>query len=595
METQELVDDLRKRGVETTHVELKSAAGGVPRSLRETLSAFANTSGGTVLFGLDDDIRPVDIDVVAIRDALARMASDDMEPPVRGPIEIEVIDGGDKIVRFDVEEASLEDKPCYVQAKGKYNGSYTRSGDGDHRLSEYEVDRLVENRTQPLHDRDRIPTATLEDLDPELLGAHTDRLRESNPRTFASLDHHEMLRNLGILARDGGTLVPTLGGLLTFGRYPQEFFPQLFVSVVVYPGTQVGELGPSGERFLDNRSINGPLPVIAAEAINALTRNMTRAAVMQGPHRADRLEYPIEVVRELIVNAIMHRDYSPKSRGSQIQVELFADRLVVRSPGGFYGPIDPQDFGAPDVSSSRNALIAKLLSETALPGSNLLVAENRGSGIPTIMRVLNTAGMLPPTFRADLRKVEVTVPHHALLTQDVLNWVRSLDEEGLTQAQIQALALLRDGMPVRNQTLQGWGVHPADATRELTNLVQRGLAEKVGDRRGASYRLAIKDDSADVVSRRPTTERAEDTPDGTCEHDASDADLTTRQLEVLTLFGPGDEMTASDLTAALPWKYGVVIKEINVLIAQGRLVATAPPRSKNRKYRLASPHDDAMQ
>lgn len=573
--TQELVDDLRRRGVETTRVELKSAVGGTPKSLAETLSAFANTTGGTVLLGLDDDIRPVDIDATSVRDGLAGIAADTLEPPVRGEIEIEVIDDGHRVVRFDVAEASLDDKPCYVKTKGMYKGSYTRSGDGDRRLSDYEIDRLVENRTQPLHDREPIPSARLEDLDSELLEAHMERLRETNPRTFSSLGEQEMLRNLGILVRDGDALVPTLGGLLTFGRYPQEFFPQLFISVVVYPGTDVGEFGPSGERFLDNRSLSGPLPVMAAEAISALTRNMTRAAVMQGPHRTDRLEYPIEVVRELIVNALMHRDYSPKARGSQVQVELFTDRLVVRSPGGFYGPVDAQDFGAPDISSSRNALIAKLLSETRLPDSNLLVAENRGSGIPTIMRVLNAAGMLPPTFRDDLRKVEVTVPHHALLTQEVLDWIGSLDEEGLTQAQIQALALLREGSPVRNQTLQGWGVHPADATRDLTNLVQRGLAEKIGDRRGATYRLAAPAVTSDDAHRTRESGGGDDTG------------LTARQQEIFALLTPGTELTANEITEAFPVSYGVIIKEINVLIESGRIIATAPPRSRRRAYRRA--------
>lgn len=94
METRDLLDVLRRRGVENTHVELKSAAGGVSTPLRETLSAVANTPGGTVLFGLDDVVRAVDIAVAAIRDSPAGMASDDMEPPILGPIEIEVIDGG---------------------------------------------------------------------------------------------------------------------------------------------------------------------------------------------------------------------------------------------------------------------------------------------------------------------------------------------------------------------------------------------------------------------------------------------------------------------------------------------------------------------
>ncbi|PMC76882.1 helix-turn-helix domain-containing protein [Brachybacterium sp. UMB0905] len=135
METQELVDDLRRRGVETTRVELKAAAGGLPKSTVETLSAFANARGGTLLLDIDNDLRPVDADVEALRDALSRMASTDLVPPLRGEIDIEVIDGKHRIVRFDVPEVPLEDKPCYVSTRGRYHGSFIRSGEGDHRLT----------------------------------------------------------------------------------------------------------------------------------------------------------------------------------------------------------------------------------------------------------------------------------------------------------------------------------------------------------------------------------------------------------------------------------------------------------------------------
>ncbi|MCA0438635.1 MAG: putative DNA binding domain-containing protein [Austwickia sp.] len=567
------MDELRRRGAELTNVEVKSGAGGVPSSLLDTLSAFSNGRGGTILLGLDDSFTAVPIDAEALRDGLAGMAADRMSPPVRGDIDIDVIDGGHRIVRFDVPEAQLGDKPCFVESRGRYQGSYIRGGDGDRRLTDYEIDRLIENRSQPLHDRDVVAGATVDAFDQRLLVPFLERLRGSRPRAFDGRSDDEMLRSLGIASLVGDRLAPTVAGLLVFGRYPQEFFPQLFVSVVVLPGVQMGDLGPGGERFIDNRTIEGPLPVMAAEVVTTLTRHMTRSAVMHGAYRDERLEYPVEVVRELVVNALMHRDYSSQARGAQVQVELYPDRLVVRSPGGFFGAVDPADLGAPDVSSSRNALLAKLLADAPMPGSSFMMAENRGSGIPTVLRVLNRAGMAPPRFRADLRKVEVVVPHHALLTPDIVEWIHSLGQRDLSDPQVQALALLRVGGELRNQTLQGWGLHSTDATRELADLVQRGLAIKVGDRRGASYRLPIEAQAAKRLSATPPP---------------SSAVPTDRQQAILALFRAEGMLSTSAIERAMSVSRATAMNDINALLRAGLLEATAPLKSRRRAYRLST-------
>ncbi len=508
LETDALVHGLRTRGAETTNVEVKAAQGGCPKSIRETLSAFSNLAGGTILLGLTDDTyHPVPIDAFAIRDAVAGMASDDMEPPVRADIEIERLASGEQIVRVDVPELDPIEKPCFVKSKGRYGGSFTRSGDGDRRLTNYEIDRLVENRSQPEFDRETIV-------------------------------------------------------------HPQQFFPQLCISVVALPRTTMGEAGPGGVRFLDSQTCDGPLPSMVRDAVAAVSRNMTRASIVSGVSRVERPEYPIEVVRELIVNAVLHRDYSPGARGTQVQVELYPDRLVVRSPGGFFGAVDPANFGDPDVSSSRNALLARILADTPLPDGQQMVAENRGSGIPTILSALNAAGMTPPVFMGDFRRVEVTVPRHALLTKEILAWVESLGQENLTQAQVQALAIMRSGGTVRNQTLRGWGVHPADATRDLTDLVRRGLTLKIGDRRGASYKLA------DLGSPQSDGDGSSVT------HGLSD-----RQEAILHFVRQRKEVTSQEVVDELNiGGYGTVISEMNELIRLGLLRPTAPPRSKNRTY-----------
>ena len=99
-----------------------------------------------------------------------------------------------------------------------------------------------------------------------------------------------------------------------------------------------------------------------------LVRNMRKTSTMEGLNssgigRVERYEYPLEAIRELLVNALMHRDYSPGARGSQVQVELYTNRLVVRSPGGIYGAVTIRDFGQPGVSSTRNSYLASILTD----------------------------------------------------------------------------------------------------------------------------------------------------------------------------------------------------------------------------------------
>lgn len=573
--TSDILARVSVEGAEPTWVELKSAAGGCPASVRETMSAFANGAGGVLILGADDSGKVVDIDAKRVREALAQRAADDMEPAIRGDIEIQLVDGR-PVVRFDVPALPPEQKPCYVKARGMYNGSYIRGADGDRLLTSYEIDRLLENRRQPSFDREVVAEASLADLDHELLTGYVRRITQQRPRAFEGLDMGGILGRLGIQGGDTDTPHPTLAGLLTFGRYPQQYFPQLFISVVALPTPIMGDPGPAGERFLDNQTCEGPIPVMVDEAVAAVRRNMTRAAVVQGVGRTDRYEYPLEVVRELIVNAVMHRDYSPTGRAAQIQVELYPDRLVVRSPGGFYGGVDVERLGSPDVSSSRNLLLAKILADTPLTDGRTLIAENRGSGIPTVMRTLSRVGQAPAEFDSQPRRVQVTVPHHALLTPDVLAWLDGLGVPRLTSAQRQALAVMRTGREVRNATLQGWGVHSADATRQLSELVGLGLATKLGDRRGATYVLshqAVPSPQADLL--------ALDDPDRI-------PALSTLEREILDLLSSTSESSTPEIAQQLHRSYRPTLNAINQLIRDGLVEGIGATRSPQRRYRASA-------
>jgi ATP-dependent DNA helicase RecG len=398
-----LVGELRSFGSDTHSVEVKSAAGRLPKTVTETLSAFSNGAGGTLILGLDEatGFRPAPgFDAVNMRDALARACADDVHPPVRSVIEIVAFEGA-LVVVAEVAEISPLSKPAYVKGRGEYQGSFIRGGDGDRKLSEYEVGLLHANREQPRDDREPVGDASVADLDEDAVVALLRRMRRRQPRAFRSVPDEVALQRLGVLVSAGsgvGPLVPSLAGLLTLGAYPQQFFPQLNVTFVVFPSHDRGAVLEGGPRFIDNRSLNGPVPLIVADTVDAITRNMRIAATVTGVGREDAYEYPVEALREAVVNALMHRDYSPGARGTQVQVEMFPDRLLVRNPGGLFGPVSEGELGTEGVSSSRNPVLSALLQEVQLPDSDRVICENRGTGIPTMLEQLRHSGTASVKF-----------------------------------------------------------------------------------------------------------------------------------------------------------------------------------------------------
>lgn len=204
-------------------------------------------------------------------------------------------------------------RPAYITDRGPVAGSFIRTGDGDKRLTHYEVDRMCESRMQPVWDTEHVSEASVTDLDAAVLKTMVERNRAMTPSVFGGMAGEEILVKTGVLAEGAGRLVPTLGGLLAAGVYPQQFFPRLNI-VLTVRGT--------GE----TRSINGPVPYMVETAVNLLAERL---------RTADGFAYPLRACHEAVVNALQHRDYSPEGRGSQVRIDLFDDRLEILNPGGF--------------------------------------------------------------------------------------------------------------------------------------------------------------------------------------------------------------------------------------------------------------------
>ena len=406
------VERLRAAGTDLQSVEVKQAAGGLPRAVLESVCAFANAGGGLLILGLTDgSFQPVDIDAPKLAAALASACSDMLEPAVRPDIDIASVDGRPVVVAR-VDALEYQRRPCHLLSKGMEGGSYLRTHDGDRRLNSYEVHVMVSGRGQPDDDAVPVERARVADLDPRLARALLDRLRETRGPVFAQANDEEVLHMMGVLAEPTTDSSVTLSGLLALGRYPQQFFPQLAASFVVLP-TRSGEPMADGTRFLDNQPLDGPIPLIVSGALDAMRRNMRRRSVVVGAGREDVWDYPIEAIREIVANALMHRDYHSSVHGSPVRISLYPDRFEVCSVGGLHGAnagrTDVDELITRGVTATRNARLAKLLEDVVIPGTGRPVCENRGSGLRAAVAALRQAGMSPPVLEDDVSELRAVI------------------------------------------------------------------------------------------------------------------------------------------------------------------------------------------
>ena len=411
----ELVQKIQLMKCETQILELKSAYRGCPKRLYDTLSSFSNQDcGGTIVFGIDEE---TEYKIVGVYDAqdLQKKVNEQCKQmvPVVRPVFTHVMIEDKCIVSAEIPGIDVTERPCYYGGVGRVKGSYVRSGDSDESMSDYEIYSYEAYRKKYQDDIRVNERATLDTIDQSSLNHYIETIKDRNPK-LAKLPEKDIQKFLNMVI-DGK---PTLACILLFSIYPQMFYPQYTINATVVPGYQKGEIADDGSRFLDNVRIEGTLEDVLRQAIKFLKSNMKVRTIIEAGSgkRKDKTEYPIVALREALLNALIHRDYSIHTEAMPIEMTMYKDRIEIRNPGGLYGRMSLDTLGKvqPD---TRNPVLARAMETLGL-------TENRYSGIPTIQRELREAGLREAVF-VDSRNEFIVTFYNEEVTQ-----VGNVDEKG---------------------------------------------------------------------------------------------------------------------------------------------------------------------
>lgn len=411
---QELLDKIRLG--EDSFLEFKDVRfsggkirGPKPDDLADEIAAFANSRGGVLLLGIDDETRePVGIPVEgldAVETQVRQAYEDSVRPSVAPDIERVMLPDGtgveQPVIRIDVPPS------LYVhQSPGGY---FHRVGSSKRPIDPGHLARLFQQRSRSQlirFDGTPIPQATLADLDESLWR------RFAAPRTADPPER--LLHKLAMAAKDdAGVWRPTLAGLLLASRAPERFVSGAFIQAVAYRGKSISATTMLGYQ-MDARDISGPLDQQILEATHFVRTN-TKVAASKLPEggRIDFPQFDMIAVFEAIANAAAHRDYS--MAGSKIRLRVFADRLELFTPGTLVNTMTPESLRYRQ--AARNETVTSLLARCPVPEERddirrhrTHIMDRRGEGVPVILdRSEVLSGRVPEYRLIDQSELLLTI------------------------------------------------------------------------------------------------------------------------------------------------------------------------------------------
>jgi ATP-dependent DNA helicase RecG len=453
--------------------------------LAEALASMANAHGGSLLIGIQGagnvvGCRNVTESVDHLLQAVLKI-----EPQLIVPMPQIIRMSGKSVVLMQIPVGM----PHVYGLQGRY---WQRQGISNLPLGPSELRRLIVERGEASFETEVVRGGSQGDLDWDKVKAYATRLKGLSEHSA-----EQILVKRGCLIEHEGTLKPTHAGILLFGRDPQRFLRGADITAVRFAGDTMSDT-------FSRQDISGTLPDQLKRAetflVDHLRKNMQLGQTMA---RAEYFEYPMEAARELVVNAVAHRDY--RINGDGIRLFLFSNRMEVTSPGGLPGPVTIANIK--DERFSRNPAIVQVLSDMGY-------IERLGYGVDRVIDLMRMQQLQEPEFEetgggfkvilrnavTDIPKIIPASAKPALLFNGIYNGIE------INPRQEAALTFLHENQSSRitNSDLQALcpDVHPETIRRDLADLVTKQILQKMGQKRGSYYVLTRQTEPEAVLSDR---------------------------------------------------------------------------------------------
>lgn len=522
----------------------------IGKSIMETVSAFSNTpdlGGGYLLLGVTRDqgdlfeaqYEPEGVDNPdKVSADLASQCASMLSERVRPVIEREEVNGRILVSAY-IPEAAADRKPVYIESKGLPKGAYLRVGTTDQRCNKDDIARLFQAQSTRSFDGRLLDGTTEADVS-EVALTNYRRARRERDAAAPELEYDDprLLRALRMVQQDSrGVYRFTVAGLLLFGKTEvlADFFPAVRTDYIRVQGrTWV----PSAEDRFTSLDLYGPIFETVYRLEAAIMDDLpTRFSLPQGSlHRVDVPLVPRTVIREALVNALMHRDYQTHS---PTQVIRYSNRIEFRNAG--YS-LKPEEELGTEGSALRNPAIARVLHQTRL-------AETKGSGIATMREAMREAELTPPTFSSSRERNQfvATLLMIHVLEPEALEWLAHFDSLGLSREDRQALVFVREVGRIRNEDYRDLNsVDTLTASAALRRLRDLGLLDQ-HDKGAATYYTPTDSLLGSAGEPPPTSELppVDDLTLGLEESRTSGVDEQTSGVDKETL-GVGDQTSGVD-------------------------------------------------
>ena len=423
----------------------------------ESAVAFANTKGGTIFIGVSDknNIKGIKIGKETINQ-WTNQISQSTDPRIIPEIEQMKV-GGKTVIAVKIKENPI--KP--VSTKGR---CLKRVDSSNRAMSAQEVAQMHLHSTGMSWDKYPAKDASLEDIDINNVNRYIRKARETGRKKVGDDEEPMQVLEKMSLITEGQ---PTWASILLFSGQTNKFISQAAIHCGRFK---------EGNIVIDDRMIVGTVFEQIDEAMDFIRKNINVEFVMTGrPEREQKWDYPLEALREALINAVCHRDYTILSN---IEIRIFDDKLIIRSPGSLPYGITLEELFKPHSSTLRNKGLAEVLYDTEL-------IEQWGSGIEKIQKYCIDAGLPEPIF-------EEYQGFQVVFRKDIYNeeHLRSLK---LNERQIKAVMYVKETGQITNKEYQEiCNTSKRTASRDLLDLVSSGLLDQIGTK-GMGTAYVLKD------------------------------------------------------------------------------------------------------